>query len=429
MRQSRIPHLLIIATTLATSLAMPQAKRATAQSAAWTRHTIDDSLSGADGVKLADANGDGLIDIVTGFEESGQTRAYFHPGYARVHETWPSVTLGPSPAVEDAVWVDLNADGRLDVLSSCEGQEMSLRVHMAPPVDQRLDPNAWNTQVVPQSQNATRWMFATPVSPGRQTDLLSAPGIPDVVVGSKSPRGLVGILRTGSSSVNDWQIEKLADASWIMSLIVLDVDRDGDQDILYSDRKPDASGVFWLENPAEAEADAGQVKTKTAVWNRHRVGATGVEVMFAASAPQDKNLGEQPHRLFVAVKPNLIYQLTSNVDARSTWQSEVIQVEPASRIGLAKGIAVGDLDSDGQDEILFSCESANAPKSGVVYLKLNKSSKKWEMHDVSGQEGIKFDLMELVDLDGDGDLDVLTCEERASGRGLGVIWYANPFGQ
>jgi hypothetical protein len=31
--------------------------------------------------------------------------------------------------------------------------------------------------------------------------------------------------------------------------------------------------------------------------------------------------------------------------------------------------------------------------------------------------------MELVDLDGDGDLDVLTCEERA---GLGVIWYENP---
>ena len=26
---------------------------------------------------------------------------------------------------------------------------------------------------------------------------------------------------------------------------------------------------------------------------------------------------------------------------------------------------------------------------------------------------------------GDGDLDVLTCEEREAGRGLGVFWYEN----
>ena len=29
----------------------------------------------------------------------------------------------------------------------------------------------------------------------------------------------------------------------------------------------------------------------------------------------------------------------------------------------------------------------------------------------------------MIDLDGDNDLDVLTCEER---HNLGVIWYENP---
>ena len=33
------------------------------------------------------------------------------------------------------------------------------------------------------------------------------------------------------------------------------------------------------------------------------------------------------------------------------------------------------------------------------------------------------DLLEAVDLDGDGDLDLITCEEVAD---LGVIWYENP---
>ena len=47
----------------------------------------------------------------------------------------------------------------------------------------------------------------------------------------------------------------------------------------------------------------------------------------------------------------------------------------------------------------------------------------WEGHEISGRKGVKFDRLELVDLDADGDLDVLTCEERDN---LGVIWYENP---
>ena len=45
------------------------------------------------------------------------------------------------------------------------------------------------------------------------------------------------------------------------------------------------------------------------------------------------------------------------------------------------------------------------------------------MHDIAGPPGTKFDRMELVDLDLDGDLDVITCEEAEN---LGVIWYENP---
>ena len=42
--------------------------------------------------------------------------------------------------------------------------------------------------------------------------------------------------------------------------------------------------------------------------------------------------------------------------------------------------------------------------------------------------GVKYDRIELMDLDGDGDLDVLTCEEQEAGTGMGVFWYENPIG-
>lgn len=36
-----------------------------AASAAWVRHTIDDISEGADGVRLANINGDGDLDVIT----------------------------------------------------------------------------------------------------------------------------------------------------------------------------------------------------------------------------------------------------------------------------------------------------------------------------------------------------------------------------
>ena len=60
----------------------------------WPCHVIDDSSEGADGVRLADVNSDGLQDIVTGWEEGGITRVYINPGPDKVTAKWPAVTVG-----------------------------------------------------------------------------------------------------------------------------------------------------------------------------------------------------------------------------------------------------------------------------------------------------------------------------------------------
>lgn len=403
---------------------------ACAQGENWVRYAIDDSLRGADGVKLADANGDGRLDIVTGWEESGQARAYFHPGPENVYQAWPRVAVGKSPATEDALWFDGNGDGQLDVLSSCEGSEQSLRLHIAPQSREHLlDETAWSTEVIPCSQGVTRWMFAVPFPTASPEGHLR---ISDVIVGSKSPNGMVGILRTGSGDLKTWSIDKLVDADWIMSLEPVDMDADGDFDILYTDRKGDTSGVYWLENPGSSSSS-----DKRTDWKKHLIGIYGQEVMFLSLGSTGhfaEGAAKMLDAFYVAVKPDRIYRVSRAVeaeqlDAPTDWIEERIGLEQTERIGTSKGVAFGDLNGDGTDELVLSCESANGSKSGVVYFQRDTGSGRWKMHDVSGPQGIKFDLVELIDLDFDGDLDILTCEEREQGRGLGVIWYANPHRQ
>jgi hypothetical protein len=142
--------------------------------------------------------------------------------------------------------------------------------------------------------------------------------------------------------------------------------------------------------------------------------------MFAVTADLDRD-GRRD--VVTSVKPQEVRWLRRRSADPDAWEERAIPF-PASA-GRAKGIAVGDVNRDGKPDILFSCESATEGRSGVMWLSYRNSvtDAAWEAHDISGLPGVKFDLLELLDLDGDGDLDVLTCEEADN---LGVIWYENP---
>jgi hypothetical protein len=131
---------------------------------AWNRHVIDNSSHGADGTKLGDLNGDGLLDITTAWEEGGITRVYLNPGPALAKTPWPQVTVGSTVRAEDAVFADLDGDGFPDIVSSTEAQSQQVLVHWAPRSPAALlDPGAWRQDTFPAVHRLTRWMFAEPM--------------------------------------------------------------------------------------------------------------------------------------------------------------------------------------------------------------------------------------------------------------------------
>lgn len=389
------------------ALPLPAAEVALAPGTPWARHVIDASSRGADGIKTGDLNGDGRPDLVTGWEEGGVVRAYLHPGAARVRSPWPAVTVGEVTDAEDAVFADLDGDGRLEVISATEGRTRTVYWHRPPPAGaDLLEPRGWRTTAFPALAGRQPWMQLLALQ------LDGEHGV-DLVVAAKGAGSPLGWLRAPAdpASLADWSFHPLRPADWVMTLLAHDFDGDGDDDLLLSDRKGARSGLFWLENPGPAANRAH------APWREHALGALGREVMFADLADLD---GDGRPEVLAAVKPRDIVILHAGSGGR--WREETLSLT-AEGIGDAKAVRAADLNGDGRVDLVFSCEHARGALEGVVWLE-RRAEGGWWRRPLAGPAGVKFDLLQLLDLDGDGDLDVLTCEEA---EGLGVIWYENPF--
>ncbi len=122
---------------------LTQAQSVNGEYISWREHLIDDpvtanvNFSGSDGFVLGDIDRDGIEDIVSVHESDAEydsasfLEGFVPPmaGHVRIHygsndpNLWLNVTVAEAedvPAPEDAVLVDLNRDGWLDIVAAAE---------------------------------------------------------------------------------------------------------------------------------------------------------------------------------------------------------------------------------------------------------------------------------------------------------------------
>jgi hypothetical protein len=364
----------------------------------WLMHVIDDSSFGSDGTKLYDVNGDQQMDIITGWEQGNVARLYFNPG--TLHEKWPFIEV-PAPQVEDALVADLDADGFADIVTLTEGKDRRVTIHWAPAdAETYRQSSHWQHTEIPSLTGKTRWMF------GIAMDVDGKYG-PDLVVGSKDPNATLGWLEAPADprDMQAWQFHEITPAGWTMSIVAQDMDGDGREDILISDRYGEKRGVRWLRNP-------GPGRKQKQPWENHPVGLSDGEPMFLTVVSAH-------HILAPDLKKGLLFFQKT---ASGHWQTDTLAY-PDFAGTRGKAVARGDLNGDDVQDIVLSFEGAE-DRQGVIW----QDGATGAFHPLSDEQGNKFDLVVLHDMDDDGDLDVLTSEENnnsATEGGLGVVWYEN----
>ena len=361
----------------------------------WRCHVIqpDPKNHGPDGINLHDWDGDGDLDVFVNYEEGRYSRLYFNPGRDKVRDLWGDFIEFKHGKCEDSGIGDLDNDGDIDYVANGGW------VYFNPGKADVRDPAKWVKMTLFKSEQRVPTVSD-----------VDGDGLGDLIVGGKmwykQPAD-------GKHDAANWTRYDLGKAGWAMSCIRADIDKDGRLDVVVADRKAEA---FWYVNPGKDKIARPWPRKAL---HKHSapmfmavgdVNADGIDDVVISGG----NRGTQARKLIVLLRTNRSGEPTF---------TEVLIDQPSG--SFPKGVAVMDVDGDpSKNEILV------IPKQGDIwtatYTGDSMQAGNWKAAALKmpgANTRLKMDNAWPGDVDGDGDLDVLTTEENGK---WGVIWFENP---
>ncbi len=415
----------------------------------WPMHHIDNASWNHNSLSPTDVNGDGFDDYAVMHEGPDLFTLIFHPGPDGDEKTiWPKTIVGKGGNPEYSAIADFDGDGNFDVVA-VGGSDSGVKVFWGPDPASSMDGSAWtDSGVFPQTANQGHYLYV-------ESHDVNADGLIDIVAGGRlqgNPQKWTGLFWleapqevSGRRDPEAWDLHYIdPDLKSGHGFVFTDIDQDGDNDFVVGNadwNTPQSEEmVLWYENPGNGTIE------QESNWPGHVI-YHGDEFFAKPQVGVGDLNGDGLIDLCLQVRDEFFYFKKTGLNP-VTWERIVIP-KPAYTQWLNRPIKLFDINDDGKLDIvgMLIHEFGNMPEGlasvfWMEYTGEEPASDNWVTHIIKwsnandtgkNYQGEKWDHLRFIDMDRDGDMDIVgNCEEHyviLSGRTrrtlIGVVWFEN----